>query len=101
MKLFIGLAFIAAVSGVVYAISGDTGYALIGAVAALIVLPPSYDPAIIWKEWLGSEGKPSAIPTCYGDYPFMYPVEAAERDCAHCSHAYGCHEDSPDPRTNR
>ncbi len=40
-------------------------------------------------------------PSCYGDYPFMYPVEAAERDCAHCSHAYGCHEDSPDPRTNR
>jgi hypothetical protein len=42
--------------------------------------------------------RPPEKPGCYGDYPFMYPVEAAERDCVHCSHAYGCHEDSPDPR---
>lgn len=38
-------------------------------------------------------------PTCYSDYPFLHGQEAAERDCPHCSHAYGCHEDSPDPRT--
>lgn len=42
--------------------------------------------------------RPPEQPGCYGDYPFMYPSEAAERDCVHCSHAYGCHEDSPDPR---
>lgn len=34
-------------------------------------------------------------PRCYGDYPFFHAQEAAERDCGHCQHAYGCHEDSP------
>ena len=54
---------------------------------------------LIFVAWRSPQ--PPEEPGCYGDYPFMYPSEAAERDCAHCSHAYGCHEDSPDPRTNR
>lgn len=73
---------------------------LIAACVILVLLPPRYDPAIRLKEWL-HKPRENPQPGCYGDYPFMYPQEAAERDCVHCSHAYGCHEDSPDPRIKR
>jgi len=54
--------------------------------------------AIGW--WLGR--RPLKVeppkPVCYGDYPFLHPQEAAERDCMNCRDAYACHEDSPRPR---
>lgn len=99
--LLIGVVLLAAAGCITYAVTGDTGISLIAVCIVLILLPPAFDPAIIIKEWQVMNGKHPESPSCYGDYPFMYPVEAAERDCVHCSHAYGCHEDSPDPRINR
>ena len=98
-KLLIGLA----IFGLAFLIGGiifmDTGIALCIACVALVLTPPAYDPAIIVKtrQWLAGT-HPESRPTCYGDYPFLHGQTAAERSCHDCSSAYGCHEDSPDPR---
>lgn len=66
------------------------------AIIVLILLPPSLDPAIRIKMRQVMRGEhPESPPPCFGDYPFLDPQEAAERDCAHCSMAFGCHEESP------
>jgi hypothetical protein len=74
-----------------------TSIILIALCLALVLCPPRYDPAIRLKEWLWRDRTPPK-PSCYADYPFLNGQDAAERDCHHCSHAYGCSEDSPHPR---
>jgi hypothetical protein len=84
--LHIGLALIvgAAIAG--FWIFGFAG-ATIGAALMLTSLPPSYDPAIIWKEHqAGWHDKPS----CYGSQPPNYGHQA-EYDCPRCPHNERCH----------
>lgn len=95
-KLLIGLACIAAVALVAYVLTDRVDFALIAACVALIVLPPSYDPAILIKEWRIMNGKhPESKPSCFGDWPHYSPSAAAERDCGRCPFGHECFEDTP------
>ena len=67
------------------------------AIIVLILLPPSYDPAIIIKDRQVRAGThpESKRPSCYGSYAFRHPHITAERDCGTCPHHFDCYEDSP------
>lgn len=95
MKLFIGLAWIAIVAWITYLVSHDTGYTLIAICAALVVLPPSYDPAIIWKEAMYRPPVPPATPSCFGGFAHYNPNITAERDCECCPFIQDCIEETP------
>lgn len=86
--LLIGLAAIATGFVIVYAISGNAAVALLGAVAVLIVLPPSYDPAIIIKERQIRAGTHPETPSCFASGPG--PQTRAENGCDDCPCNVAC-----------
>lgn len=95
-RLAIGLACIAFGALIGYSISGGTG-ALVAACIVLVILPPSYDPAIIMKEWNLDQG--GVLPECFGDtYSERFPHTAAERDCESCPHIVHCYSEGRSKR---
>lgn len=75
-RLACGIVAIAIPTLITYGLTGSVLWAMLVGIVTLVFLPPSYDPAIIWKEHL--EPKPS----CFGD---LRPGQfAAERDCSYC-----------------
>lgn len=87
-RLTIGLALLALSFGFGFGMGGSVGTGLIALAVMLLLLPPEFDPAIIWKEHLARNDHPEP-PSCFGQYPFNAGL-CAERDCPTCPSGRAC-----------
>lgn len=91
-RLAIGLACLANAGVIVWLYTHSGAATLVAIVIVLVCLPPSYDPAIIWKEArLRAAGEWNPVPKCYGQFPHGYPQDIAERCCDDCPHLVHCY----------
>ncbi len=68
-----------------------TDWTLISIIVGLLLCPPKYDLAIMWKEWLENRNR-DRLPECFGRVLLLHPHHRAENGCHDCPHKGGCLE---------